>query len=86
MSNFIIAVIRTVIPIVAGWVVALLTAANIPVEAEVQAGLIVSLSAIVSSLYYALVAWLERKWSWFGWLLGIARNPIYPKPAPNRTV
>lgn len=77
MSNFIIAIIRTVIPILVGWVVALLATASIPVDASIQAGLILSLSTLVSSLYYILVAWLERKWAWFGWLLGVARNPVY---------
>lgn len=77
MSNFVIAIVRTVIPILVGWLVGLLAAANIPVDAEVQAGLVVSLSTLVASLYYVGVAWLERRWKWFGWLLGIARNPVY---------
>lgn len=81
MSNFIIAVIRTVIPIIIGWVVGLLAAINIPVDPEIQAGLILSVSTLTASLYYVAVAWLERKWAWFGWLLGVARNPIYAPPA-----
>jgi len=83
MSNFIIAIVRTVIPILIGWLVGLLAAINIPVDAEVQAGLIVSLSTLTASLYYVTVAWLERRWPWFGWLLGVARNPVYP-PADTR--
>lgn len=77
MSNFIIAVIRTLIPIVVGWVVALLVSAGIHIDTDLAAGLIVSLSTLVASLYYIGVAWLERKWPWFGWLLGVARNPVY---------
>ena len=83
MSNFIIAVIRTVIPILVGWAVGLLAAINIPVEPEVQAGLVVSLSALTASLYFIGVAWLARRWSWFGWLLGVARNPVYEQPLPK---
>ncbi len=85
MSNFIIAIVRTIIPIIVGWAVGLLAAINIPVDAEIQAGLIVSLSTLAASLYYVGVAWLERRWAWFGWLLGIARNPVYP-PAEHRTI
>ena len=77
MSNFLIAVIRSVVPIVVGWLVALLAAASIPVEPDVAVGLTVTLSTLVASLYYIGVAWLERAWPWFGWLLGVARNPVY---------
>ena len=84
MSNFIIAIVRTVIPIIVGWVVGLLAAINIPIEPDVQAGLVLSLSTLTASLYYLLVAWLERRWRWFGWLLGVARNPVYEQPLANQ--
>jgi hypothetical protein len=77
MSSFIVQIIRSVVPIVVGWVVGLLAAAAIPVPADIQAGLIVSLSTLVASLYYVGVAWLERSFPAFGWLLGVARNPVY---------
>lgn len=77
MSNFIIATIRTLVPIVVGWLVAQLALANIPVDQPTVDGLILSVSTLVASLYYVAVAWLERRWPWFGWLLGVARNPVY---------
>jgi hypothetical protein len=77
MSNFITAVIRSLVPIVVGWVIGLLAAISIRVDPEIQAGLIMSVSTLAASLYYVAVAWLERKYAWFGWLLGVARKPVY---------
>ena len=77
MSNFFIQVIRSLVPIVVSFIVGLLAAVSIQLPAEVTAGLSLSLGTLAGSLYYIGVAWLERKWSWFGWLLGVARNPIY---------
>jgi hypothetical protein len=77
MSNFITAVIRSLVPIVVGWIVGLLAAINTRVEPEIQTALILSVSTLAASLYYVTVAWLERKYAWFGWLLGIARKPVY---------
>lgn len=82
MSNFIIAIIRTVIPYAVGWIAAQLALANIPIDPETVTAASNSLTVLLGSLYYIGVAWLERKWAWFGWLLGVARNPVYePKHA-----
>jgi len=85
MSNFIIAIVRTVIPIIVGWAVGLLATINIPIDADIQAALIVSLSTLTASLYYVTVAALERRWQPFGWLLGVARHPVYA-PAERSTL
>jgi hypothetical protein len=77
MSNFIIALVRTVVPIVAGWLLAQLAAIGIHLPADIEPQLISALTALFGGLYYAAVAWLERKYKWFGWLLGVARNPEY---------
>lgn len=77
MSNFLVQIIRSVVPIVVGWVVGLLAAASINVSPEDQATLVVSASTLAASLYYIGVAWLERTYPVFGWLLGVARNPVY---------
>lgn len=82
MSQLIISIIRTVIPYAVGWVVAKLTLAGIPIPEDVVAEASASLTLLAGSLYYIAVAWLERKFSWFGWLLGVARQPVYePKHA-----
>lgn len=76
MQNYLIAVIRTIVPLVVAWVVthlhAIIPALPAPPEEAVEA-----LVVLVASLYYIAVAWLERKFPWFGWLLGVARNPVY---------
>lgn len=77
MSNFLVQVIRSVVPIIVGWLVGLLAAVSINVPADVQATLVVSASTLAASLYYVAVAWLERTYPVFGWLLGVARNPVY---------
>ena len=77
MSTFFVQVIRSVVPIIVGWLVGLLAAASITVSPDVQAGLVVSVSTLAASLYYIAVAWLERTYPVFGWLLGVARNPVY---------
>lgn len=85
MSNFIIQIIRSVVPIAVGWVVGVLAAANVEIDAETKANLILSISTLAASLYYVLIAWFERRWAWVGWLLGVARNPIYPTAAERHT-
>lgn len=81
MSNFIIAVVRSLVPIIVGWLVGLLAAINVHVAPDIESGLIVSVSTLAASLYYVGVAWLERKYPWFGWLLGVARKPVYGEHA-----
>lgn len=80
MSNFVIQIIRTVVPMFVGLLVSLLASVAIPIPESIASGLELSLGTLAASLYYIGVAWLERKWSWFGWLLGVARNPVYPAP------
>ncbi|MEB0001594.1 hypothetical protein QN345_00445 [Cryobacterium sp. 10I1] len=77
MSNFFIAIIRSLIPIIVGWIVGLLVSVNVHLDPSIAEGAIASASALSASLYYLGVVWLERKYSWFGWLLGVARNPVY---------
>lgn len=77
MSNFIIQLIRTVVPFVVGWVFAQLASLGLHLPAGTEEELVASLTLLVGSLYYAAVAWLERRYKWFGWLLGIARRPDY---------
>jgi hypothetical protein len=77
MNTFLVQVIRSLVSVVVGAVVGWLASLTIRVAPEVQVGLILSLSTLVTSLYYIGVAWLERKFPWFGWLLGVARKPVY---------
>ena len=67
---------RTAVPVIVGWVGALL--ARIYVDVDEQA-LAQALVAIFTVVYYGLFRVLEAKVSpAFGWFLGLARPPAYP--------
>jgi hypothetical protein len=83
VSNFLIAIIRTMIPVLVGHVIAWFVSIGVALPPDVEAGLALSLGTLLASLYYIGVAWLERKWPWFGWLLGVARNPVYAPVSPT---
>ncbi|MGW1180092.1 hypothetical protein ACWD7Y_04145 [Streptomyces drozdowiczii] len=75
---------RTAVPIIVGWVAALLVQINVDIDQQaLSSGLVAAFSAV----YYGLFRLLETKVSpGFGWFLGLARPPSYPqKPAkaPN---
>jgi len=45
----------------------------------------------IGAAYYALVRYMEGHRAWFGWLLGVAKQPAYvsgpaPAPADNEVV
>lgn len=67
---------RTVVPLIAGTLVAALSHAGIGVDSAVA---VAWLTGAFSAAYYALFRVLEAhvsaKW---GWLLGLARPPHYP--------
>ncbi len=77
MSNFVIQLIRTVVPFLVAWLIAQLARLGLQLPAGTGEELTASLVLVAGALYYAAVAWLERKYKWFGWLLGIARRPDY---------
>lgn len=81
MSNLIPQIIRTLVPILVGWVVAKLAAAGLAVDHTVVGAISANVGVAAAWLYYASVSWLERKVPAFGWLLGVARTPVYgPEP------
>jgi hypothetical protein len=88
MSEFIVSVIRTVVPTVVGAAIAWamvhgLGWANLgSYQDQVSAWLVV---ACISG-YYALARWLEERYPWAGLLLGVARRPAYPAAEPDRKV
>lgn len=77
MSNFIIQLVRTVVPLFVGWLFAQLARLGLHLPAGTDDALTTALVPFLGALYYAAVAWLERRYKWFGWLLGIARRPDY---------
>lgn len=74
MNDSVIAVIRTVIPAVAGLIIAGL--ANIGIDVD-QTALVAVLNGVVIGLYYIVVRWLEKRIPWMGWLLGYPKPPTY---------
>jgi len=74
MSDYITSLIRTVVPIAVGWLVA--TLANIGVDLDETAA-VTALTGLVISIYYALARWAESRWPQAGWLLGVPKPPVY---------
>ncbi|MFC9505353.1 hypothetical protein [Streptomyces sp. NPDC057002] len=69
---------RTAVPVIVGWVAALLARIYIDVDEQALAQALVGAFALV---YYGLFRVLEAKVSpAFGWFLGLARPPAYPVP------
>lgn len=74
MNDFLVSLIRTYTPIVAGYLVSLALSAGFQVDSA-QAETLLTGASIAG--YYALVRYLERKWPAVGWLLGSPRKPTY---------
>lgn len=67
---------RTAVPVIVGWVAALL--AHIYVDVD-ELALSQALVGAFSLVYYGVFRLLEAKVSAnFGWFLGLARPPVYP--------
>lgn len=80
MSDFLIAQIRTYVPMLVGMVVAWLVAQGILDEETSQTVLInatAALTTLFSALYYFLVRLLAEWKPWFGYLLGVNQAPEY---------
>ena len=72
IGDALIALVRTVVPMIVGWVLARLA---LPAEVAPQLELI--LTAALTGAYYALVRALSLRWARFGWLLGYPTDPHY---------
>lgn len=81
LGDLLVSYIRTGVPIVAGLVIAFIFKhAGIGLdEAKVDAWL----EPLCIGGYYAGVRWAEAKWHAVGWLLGVAKRPVYV-PAPPK--
>lgn len=77
MSDFIVSLIRTYVPIGVGAVVAWLVARGVDIAPESVDGVVAFLTAIFSALYYFVVRLLEQKFPQLGWLLGQAKEVKY---------
>lgn len=75
-------IIRTVSPMLIGWLVTAAAAAGLAWEpTPTQQGFV---TALVGALWYAAIRWLEEGGHrWVGWLLGLPGAPIYDDPEPE---
>lgn len=72
VGDAMIALVRTIVPLAVGWLIAFLA---LPEGVAPQLELIATAAA--TAAYYAGVRALSEKWSWFGWLLGYPVDPTY---------
>lgn len=79
MSDAITGLIRTWVPIAVGAFLSWLIARGVDLDTQTQAGLVTSLTGVVIAVYYGLVRLTERRWPWFGVLLGSTKQPTYQK-------
>ena len=80
MSDYVLSLIRTVVPVIIGTALGWLATKGLSLDNETQAGLITVLTALCIGAYYALIRKLEQRWPAVGrWLLGAGagRTPVY---------
>jgi len=77
MGDALVSLIRTWTPIVVGSFIAWLLTMGVVLEPTTEANLAVGLTGVVIAAYYALARLLERKWPFFGVLLGSVKQPTY---------
>lgn len=85
MSQYIVSVIRTWVPIFVGWLVSQLLVIGVVIDGDTSKLLESAISALTIALYYAAARWLETKFPNAGILLGCIRQPVYldPKKTPS---
>ncbi len=72
MNSVIIGAIRTITPMLVGWLV---TALALPETTTQQ--LEGALFVIISGAYYVVARWVEERFPKAGWLLGYNAEPVY---------
>ncbi|MFH9957302.1 hypothetical protein ACH4OX_24255 [Streptomyces roseolus] len=90
--NVLASILRTVVPLLAGWILTVTGAVGVEVDSVALAG---GITAAVTVAYYVILRALEAGAERIGWeplrlvaglLLGWARPPQYETPAPARQV
>lgn len=77
-------VVRTVSPIVVGAVISWAVTAGITLDDQFEVALTAALTGVFSGAYYVVIRLFEVYVSpKFGWLLGLAKEPVYAKPNEN---
>ena len=82
LSNFVISLIRTYVPIGVGALLAWLASTlGVVIDPSSQPGLVILAVGVLSAAYYWLARLLEKKFPFLGFLLGAQAKPSYSKPA-----
>lgn len=80
LNDRIVGFIRTAVPVGVGAALVWLgDNFGIVVPEDATTGLILGLTAVVTSVYYAVVQYLAKRWPWVGILLGSRKQPTYTK-------
>lgn len=78
MSDFVIAQIRTYVPMAVGAFLAWVAVYGFNLV-EIESELVTVLTFVLSAIYYFLVRWAAEKWPSVGVLLGVNKAPEYQK-------
>lgn len=74
MNDQIVSLIRTWVPLAIGWGASRLLAAGIDID---ETALTTALVPAITAAYYGLARLLEKLHPFFGWLLGVPKQPTY---------
>lgn len=78
MRSLFDSIVRTFVPIIVGAVVGWFVTAGITLDPEFETALTLVVGAAFSGIYYVAVRVFETYVSpKFGWLLGLAKEPVY---------
>lgn len=78
MGDFGISLVRTVVPIVAGFIITLLVNLGIELDESGAVALNAFLTSLFTALYYLVARFMETKvGAQWGWLLGLPKGPTY---------
>jgi hypothetical protein len=81
--NLFTSLVRTVVPLIAGFLITQLVRLGVTLD---EATVTTFVEAVVTAAYYALFRFAEtRLGAGFGWFLGMARPPQYPSANSGQT-
>lgn len=75
MNPFAASLIRTIVPIIVGSILGLLTRAGLDIDLEGQQALSTLIDGAFIGAYYLVIRIIETKVPQVGWLLGLAKTP-----------
>ena len=77
MTDYLVSLIRTLVPVLIGTVVTWLATLGVTVTDDTKLGLVTALTGLLIATYYAVVRFLETLWPKVGVLLGHQTAPKY---------